>query len=383
LKITYFTRGGGGCDWYRVISPLDTVARLGLAKVARVHRGDDQGKITAAMGADIYVFPRPGEPHACGLVEDLKKHGKVVVEFDDDIFEVDPFSPHYEDHGLENVRVTLPDGQETDLWKDGVNINLARNRENLDAARECIRRADLVTVTTERLAERYRELNPNVTVLPNCVDLTRWRRLPLQRKRSDEIRMGWFGGASHYQDWTLLEPVLPEVMRKEPRLTLVIMGKKFNGTLKKIPPERIEFHEWEVPQAYPYKAAICDLDFGIIPLRDTPFNRCKSPIKWLELAALQVPAVTSYVPPYSDAAPESAGLFVENNDPGAWEEAILTMAQDRLARARYGAEARTHVAKNFDVEKNAYRWVEAYRRVLDGKPVIEGQPNDIPLGLVS
>ena len=33
-----------------------------------------------------------------------------------------------------------------------------------------IKEADLVTCSTEFLANEYRKLNPNVVVLPNCVD---------------------------------------------------------------------------------------------------------------------------------------------------------------------------------------------------------------------
>ena len=182
--------------------------------------------------------------------------------------------------------------------------------------------------------------------------------------------MGWFGGASHFEDWALLGDVLPEVMELEPRLKLVIMGEKFKGALKDVPPERIEHHLWGSVMAYPYRAAILDLDFGIIPLRYTPFNMCKSPIKWIELGALGVPAVTSFVPPYSGIATEENGLFVENNEPGAWKKGILQMAQDPAARVRFGGEARKYVETNFDIEKNAYLWVDAYKSLIPALAVV-------------
>jgi hypothetical protein len=51
--------------------------------------------------------------------------------------------------------------------------------------------------------------------------------------------------------------------------------------------------------AFPATLARLHLDIGLAPLVDTPFNRCKTNLKWLEFSALAVPTIASDVEPYS------------------------------------------------------------------------------------
>ena len=51
-------------------------------------------------------------------------------------------------------------------------------------------------------------------------------------------------------------------------------------------------------QNYPCKLASIRPDIGLCPLTDTAFNRCKSPIKWMEYAMAGAATVASPVEPY-------------------------------------------------------------------------------------
>lgn len=144
------------------------------------------------------------------------------------------------------------------------------------------------------------------------------------------------------------------------------MGGRYEGTLKGIDPDRIEHHNWCDIMAYPYKAAILDLDFSIIPLIDTEFNRCKSSIKWLEMAALQVPAVTSYVAPYDkmmDLVPNN-GIFIEGNDMDAWWQGMNKLANEPITRIQMGKTARESVEQFYDANKTWKIWLDAFEECV-------------------
>lgn len=69
---------------------------------------------------------------------------------------------------------------------------------------EGIEVADLVTTTTNHLADQIRKINPNVEVLPNCIDTNH----PQFKRRSIDsarLRFGWIGGAYHHQDISAIE----------------------------------------------------------------------------------------------------------------------------------------------------------------------------------
>lgn len=365
MKVGYFLRDNGACGYYRVSLPIGTMARKSDVPIAEILQGDNYNKLCEVLEhADVLVVPRLCEDKLIDMCKILQQDGKrIVVDHDDNMFRVSPLSIHYDTCGTDEVHITLKDGTIKDLWIDGKGgFDLKANRKRVERFRRAVEMADLVTTTTDILADVYRDINDNVAVLPNCLDMTQWQKLPLKPHKG--VRMGWYGGSSHYEDWTLLEEVLPEVMRKYPQLTLVLMGVKFEGTLKNCPQDRIEFHKWVPTVAYPYKAAALDLDFAVIPLRDTEFNRCKSPIKWIEQGALQVPSVTSFVSPYKEVMKEDNGIFVDN-DKYAWIEGISRMTEDEALRLDMGQMAYNTVLEDYNIDTKYNLWEAAYSEVLN------------------
>jgi glycosyltransferase involved in cell wall biosynthesis len=361
----------GACDYYRAVLPLTTLPKVDpsvqvqtmtKADLMAAIESDNHTKVMDLLEADIVLLPRLVETRFLNQMRELNKRAKIVVDFDDNLFAVSPLSPHYVDHGTENVKMTFPNGQTLDVWADGVNIDLAKNRATLEEVKKVLGQVDLITVTTDILANAYRPHAKKILPLPNCIDAGLWKRLPFQPR--GDVRMGWFGGHSHYEDWTLLTDVLPVVMEKFPLLKLVIMGTKFEGTVKKLPADRIEFHPWVPTQAYHYKAAILDLDFAVIPLRDTVFNACKSNIKWVEMGALEVPAAVSYVSPYAEHAEDGNGVWIESNDADGWVKGISMLAESPKLRAQVGAEARKTVMEKFEIHGQAHQWGDAYKGIL-------------------
>lgn len=366
MKITYWLRDDGACGYYRASLPLQALAEHDdTLKIKKIVQGMHVDKISACLDADIQLIPRVGDDNIVDLMTELKKEGQLfVIDYDDNVFNVSPLSPHYVDYGTEEVRIPIGDSIR-DLWIDGVNIDLKKNKLRRDMTIRAIEVADLITVTTDILADAYRKYTDNVAVLPNCIDLSIWQKLPMQ---NDSIRLFWQGGWSHYEDWYEIKDAVRIVMNKYPQCKLVLMGFKWDYLLEGIDKDQIEYHEWVVTPAYPYKVTILNPDIALIPLRDTEFNRCKSPIKWIEQSALSVPSVTSHVSPYADIATEHNGVFIENNDTGAWVAGISMLIEDSILRAKIGGEANRYVRQNFDINRRWVDWKLAYEGVLNGIP---------------
>jgi glycosyltransferase involved in cell wall biosynthesis len=364
-SITCFRRFNEACDYYRCALPFTTVEAKSNVGVNLLLRNMPGGELPdAVLGADVFFMPGFDNVKMKTVVKDLKKQGKkVIIDWDDNIFDVSPLSPHYEAWGTEQVRYQWHDGSVLDVWIDGKNIDLKTNRERRDIIRETLSDADVVTVTTPVLADVYGKYNPNVKVLPNCIDMKLWRRLNLIRE-TDEIRLFWGGGASHYEDWLLLENVLPYIMDMYRNVRLVIAGTTWKGLMKKLPVDRIDFRPWVPIEAYPYATAIADADIGIIPLRDSIFNQCKSPIKWIEMGALSVPCVTSGVSPYKEIATEGNGIFIEDNSPEAWVDGLEMLLKDQDLRKKMGQQAHDYVVEHFDINTQFYQWVNVVKEVV-------------------
>jgi len=373
VKIFGFLKSQSGCDWYRIKQPLIHIRAQKAAEVRFFNKGDDFDWFSSAEAAerlekdmewaDVLFIPRLSEERFVEVVKEFKKMGKkIVTEWDDNFMKVNPLTQQYGYFGLEEYSEVV-NGEKIEVWKDGRNIDLKANLENMERLKDGIRISDMVLTTGEDLADAFRPFNPNVRVCPNSVDINFWEKLPLQAHHG--IRVGWFGGDTHYHDWLMIAPVMKSFMDEYPNATLVIMGGKYDGTLKGIDPARIEHHHFVDINAYPYKAAILDLDFAVIPLVDTEFNRCKSAIKWLEMAALQVPAVTSYVRPYAQMMDlvKDNGIFIEGNDLQTWFEGMSTMATSSILRMKMGTNARKTVEQFYDANKTWKIWLDCFEEV--------------------
>jgi len=372
FQICYHVKDRSGCDYYRAMMPMDTLHEQKLASVMRIEKGDDIDRVaTAYSGADAVLFPRViGNPQLFKIIDELHNDGKLVVaDYDDWVWKVNPLSPHYKDYGLVEYQHVLrgEDGKKVrlDVWKEGVqDFCIKKNRERLKASEEALARVDLVTTTTEPLAEKLRKFNPNVAVLPNCVDFERWK--PIELKPHDDVRLFWAGASSHFEDLAIIAPVLKVVMQRFPRVTLVMMGVKFAGILKDLPTDRVRFQQWEDNLSYPLRCATLGADIGLIPLVDNEFNKCKSAIKWIEQAALGIPSVVSGITPYAEMYNGENAVMVGDNSMEAWIEAISTLVRDPMLRASIGGEAQRYVKARYDIKQKAVDWLCAYE--IHSKP---------------
>lgn len=240
--------------------------------------------------------------HARAVLDTIDKFFpdcKIVVDLDDDVFNVDPYNDSYKYYGLKEVKHL-----DKWLWKDGETFDLTKNHIESDYIKRLINRADMLTVSTPRLKDKFK--HKNIYVNYNAIDFEDWHRVKLQRDK-DEIRVGWSGSSSHYSDWAAIQDGLKSLLKNK-KIKLVLAGVKFDGTLKDLPQEQVEYWSWVHAEAHPFRSALMDLDVAIIPLVDNCFNRGRSCVKYYEFAALGVPVIASKVPPYIDEIP-GAQLF--------------------------------------------------------------------------
>lgn len=284
------------------------------------------------------------------------KHLKWVLDIDDNIEIISPYSEHYSEYGTEEF---THEGKK--IWEDGVTFDLAKNRARVASLLKGMQEADLVTATTERLAEYARKYNDNVAVLPNLVDTDAWWRLPFSSRKA--LRIGWAGWVSHYEDWYTIKKPLNKVLRNHPEATLVSVGAHFPGIVDEDLRDRVEVHPWVAFQAHSYRLMCLALDVMVIPLADLPFNHYKSPIKWLEASAMHVPAVVANVTPYKEVIQHNVTALAYDNpeDFGYQLERLLTITE---LRQRIARQAYWHVRSAYDAAKRAHEWVDAYAKLL-------------------
>jgi hypothetical protein len=133
-------------------------------------------------------------------------------------------------------------------------------------------------------------------------------------------------------------------------------------------PDEMERHDFIGLDVYPMKLASLEFDIGLCPLDGidpncTDFNRGKSQLKWSEYAALRIPSVCSKLEPYDCVEDGVTGLLATTED--EFFEKICQLVDSEELRKKISDNAYDKNYEDYNLEKNAILWVEAYEQARD------------------
>lgn len=351
MKVFYVSSSLEGCYNVRCLFPLQANGFDGDRTTFLAYRMTPENKARAAEASDIVVFHRPQREGKLELAKLLKKAGKKIVFDNDDTVK--------DDGGLK-----------FNEFIDEERIKQGLEKLN-DATDKFIEIADLVTCSTEKLAEEYRKINPNVIVLPNCIDPFYFDE-PLKNE-TDKIRIGVTGSVGITSDIEVLRPIL-EHYRGDKRIQLVLFSlppAKDDKITRELYSEEYKFWdsmdiEWQpfVPaEEYYDKLNELRLDMIIIPRADNYFNRCKSNLKFLENSMFEIPTIAQAFStgdsPYQQN-PEDQKYMLLANTTEEWIEQIEKLINNKELREELGKKAKEYVEENYNINTKAHLWKEAY-----------------------
>lgn len=358
MRVFIVNSGYAGCNYVRLYLPaIHNGFPIDISNVEKLARVDkpDYERIKAEMDmADAVVFHRPEFKTYYDLLKQLKLKGKMVIVDNDDTFIIDDYHP------LANFNAS------------GMKKSVKKRADNVD---KFIKEADLVTCSTEILKEEYLKLNPNVKVLPNCIDPDDWEE-PL-RNEGDKVRIGLVGSTAFEYDYEEIEGVLQKLSdRDDVQLFMFGLGdkkhRKENPIVSKI--FKTEYDFWgsldieSVPwchvSKYPKALNDAKLDIMLIPRRDNYFNRCKSNVKFLEASMCEIPVVARVYgdgqSPYDCIKDGVTGVKIEN--PIDWECKINELIKYKEYRRVLGKNAKKYTLKNFNIKDKYHLWDDAYNK---------------------
>jgi tetratricopeptide (TPR) repeat protein len=203
------------------------------------------------------------------------------------------------------------------------------------------RHADAVQFATPTLESRFGTVNPRRAVFPSH----RWEAPaapPTGPRRPGRVVIGWGGTAAHAADLPTVAGALRGIVERHPEVDVSVMGDaSLFSSFADLPPARLA----HTPSGTPveYERFLESIDIGLAPLLPTPYNRCRSDVRFLEYAARGVLAVCADLEPYrgSVQAGQTGFLFRD----AAELETLLerTLAEPEL-RAAVTARAARYVA---------------------------------------
>jgi len=297
--------------------------------------------------ADIVIIQRDAGDSTLAQIKSWLKTwrhagGKLVYEVDDDLLSA---------NALKNRRVR------GDIKKLTQKVSwLAKE-------------ADIITVSTRALKARFKHLNPNIILIPNLLDADKWmlnkKRRPatgiVKKENPNAVYIGYIGTATHDQDLEIIAEAM-NMIEKEygNKVEIEVIGgfqnlSPFFGKRVGLPKNN------EYPGFVDWLHKRVNWDIGVIPLLDDDFNKCKSNLKFLEYASLDLAIVCSDVGSYGDIAEHEKNSLVVKNTTEAWYTAVRDLINNQGKRKSLARQARFDVSIEYTVDQNA----EIYLAVLD------------------
>ncbi len=323
------------CAYIRLLQPLDHPA-IGATFDLKIV----DARTALDYAADIIVTQRHAVPDiaaADALAAHARRTGATLLyDLDDDLLAI----PR-----------THPDA--------------AQLRPRSKIVQRMLAHADRVWLSTPGLAQRLARSRPDAVVVENRLDERLWTQTPVQAPfQDDPIRILCMGTGTHDQDFTLIQPALVRLKQEYgDRVVIDIIGMTGQTSL---PPELNRIGPpHHASRSYPgfvhwLNTVRPEWHIGLAPLLDTPFNRCKSPVKAMDYAAMGLFVLASDTAAYRGCIADGlVGQLVPNN-PNAWYVTLgwLLRDQDRrravASRARAAFLTRASLASQAEARRNAW-----------------------------
>jgi SAM-dependent methyltransferase len=287
----------GGVSHVRVFYPLQAL-RSDPTVLTQLATGGEI-KVPGGEMPRIFVLHRPmlaGDAGAAAIRGMLSQGWVIVTEFDD----------HPDHFGMLGAKGQL-----------------------------AFRGVHAVQTSTPELASVLRMHNPEVMIFTNAI-----RMLPEVRNFLDPQALTlFFGALNRERDWAPLMPALNEVAEKagERLRFCVVHDQGFFDALHTPHKQFTPTCDYDT-----YLTLLGQCEISLTPLGDTPFNRAKSDLKFIEAGACRVATLASHIV-YADSIDDGrTGLLFHGTDE-LHDRLLRLVAMPELARS-LGDAARHYVA---------------------------------------
>lgn len=199
------------------------------------------------------------------------------------------------------------------------------------------------------------KFNPNVTVIPNCVDTDKFvPRGERQDSMGGPTKLVWIGSRSTMQNLREIEIPIRKLQSKNNTPLIVIGAGEADLDL-----EQLETRQWSA------ETEVADLqegDIGLLPLNDLPWNDWKFFFKAIQYMAVGIPVVAQRTGSTSELIQNGLnGFLVET--PDEWHSRLEYLTLQPEIRKQMGKAARQTAVESYSLKTQIPRILDLFERV--------------------
>jgi glycosyltransferase involved in cell wall biosynthesis len=238
----------------------------------------------------------------------------------------------------------------------------------------------IICISTDLKDHLHRQWNieaHKLAVLPIAADVEAFKpnhnaeRVKASLGLTTEPVVIWVGGFFPWHDLDLLLESFYQVLQKQPRAKLVLVG---DGQTRPVVAKKIMRlglgHAVIMPGAIAHTSVpemVSIAEVAVVPAAPVPANRggTGTPLKLLEYMAAGKAIVATALNQAAEVIQDGQnGLLVEAGNVNGFAEAVLTLLNDPVKRDRLGQNARQHVVQKYSWEEYTRRLEEIYLSVV-------------------
>lgn len=213
--------------------------------------------------------------------------------------------------------------------------------------------ANVVIAGNAYLANKAKEFNKNVVIIPTTVDTSYHIPKP-QLRNKETVTIGWSGSISTIKHFESVVPVLIKLKKKfNDRILFKVLGDEFymNDQLgiKGIP--------WSVQTEVD---ELNSFDIGLMPLPNDAWANGKCGLKALTYMACGVPVVTNPVGVNNEIVQHGSNGYLVNSAE-EWLNVLEELINNKLLREQIGNEGLKTINKFYSVEANKEKYLNAFK----------------------
>ena len=256
---------------------------------------------------------------------------KLIFDFDDAIWMRDSYNPRGFYSSKQEYRFRF-------LMR-AVDAVVAGNDYLADKARECVRRAHVVTI-------------------PTCVNPDRYHAV--EHRSTATVRMVWIGSQSTLQGLEQFRDCLEVIGRRVPGVRLKLICDRFL-TFQNLPVDAVPW------SAETETREIADADIGISWIPDDPWSCGKCGLKILQYQAAGLPVVTNPVGVHTRMVRTDETGFLPTTTE-EWVNAVQHLATNVDLRRKLGTAGRQQVVTDYSVATGGRMWVAMLNQLFHQTP---------------
>jgi glycosyltransferase involved in cell wall biosynthesis len=209
------------------------------------------------------------------------------------------------------------------------------------------------------LSSYLRRFSSQIIEIPTSINFASYKSNWRLKTNTDRLSVGWLGSRTTSVNIVNLVEVIKEILELNPKIRFKLMG--FDNSLKsKLDHPNVEFYNWSIKDELIF---LREIDLGIMPLEDNPFNRGKCGFKLIQYMAMGKPTLSTPLEANVKINRNNSNLFAITRE--EWVNSIIDFSNNLNEYRQVGYKNLGIIEKYYSAEVNSLEYIKIFNKLIN------------------